>query len=163
MCGLAFSGKTTLAKAIVAQTGCRYVSLDEINAERGLGHGGDGIPISEWEKAHQIAMERMSAWMKSGRDILLDDTGNLRWLRDRYRAFAARHGYATQLIYVDVPVALIKQRIQANRLTGERHGIRAEILAGHLRTFEPPQPDEETLIYHPEENALEWLKNNFNL
>lgn len=163
MCGLAFSGKTTLAKAIAEFTGCQYISLDEINAERGLGHSGDGIPIAEWERTHHLAMKRMGAWMKSGQDILLDDTGNLRWLRDRYRTFAARQGYTTRLIYMDVPVTLIRERMQANRSTGQRHSIRAEIFAEHLRTFESPHPDEDTLIYHPDENVKEWIKNNFDV
>ena len=34
MCGLAFSGKTTLARAIVRRTDAAYVGLDEINRER---------------------------------------------------------------------------------------------------------------------------------
>jgi gluconate kinase len=35
MCGIAFSGKTTVAKELVQTIGCAYVSLDDINAERG--------------------------------------------------------------------------------------------------------------------------------
>jgi predicted kinase len=44
MCGIAFSGKTTVAKQLVQAVGCAYVSLDDINAERGL-HGGEGIAV----------------------------------------------------------------------------------------------------------------------
>jgi predicted kinase len=49
MCGLSFSGKTTLARKIVERLQCAYISLDDINAERGL-WGGDGISVGEWER-----------------------------------------------------------------------------------------------------------------
>jgi predicted kinase len=162
MCGLAFSGKTTLAKVIVDRLHCHCISLDEINAERGLGHGGDGIPIAEWENTHHIAMEKMTGWMKSGQDIVLDDTSNLRWLRNRYRTFSGQHGYKTRLIYSDVPVELIRQWMQANLAANERHGIRPDIFSEHLRTFEPPQPDEDTLVYRPEQELHNWVKKQFS-
>ena len=33
MCGLSFSGKTTLARKIVERLQCAYISLDNINAD----------------------------------------------------------------------------------------------------------------------------------
>jgi predicted kinase len=54
MCGLSFSGKTTLARKIVEWLQCAYISLDEISAERGL-WGGYGIPVEEWERTHALA------------------------------------------------------------------------------------------------------------
>jgi hypothetical protein len=59
MCGLSFSGKTTLARKIVERLQCAYISLDDINAERGL-WGGDGIPVEEWERTHALARERLA-------------------------------------------------------------------------------------------------------
>ncbi|MHC5676314.1 hypothetical protein [Nostoc sp.] len=32
------------------------ISLDDINKERGLDFGGDGISVEEWENTHQIAI-----------------------------------------------------------------------------------------------------------
>jgi hypothetical protein len=51
MCKLSFSGKTTLARKIVEWLQCANISLDDINAERGL-WGGDGIPVDEWKRKH---------------------------------------------------------------------------------------------------------------
>jgi predicted kinase len=53
MGGTAFSGKTTLAKELVSELGCAHISLDEINAERGM-FGGEGILAQEWESGHQM-------------------------------------------------------------------------------------------------------------
>ena len=44
LCGLAFSGKTTLTAALSRHLGAAVVSLDAINASRGL-QGGMGIPV----------------------------------------------------------------------------------------------------------------------
>jgi predicted kinase len=46
MGGIAFSGKTTVAEQLVQALGWGYVSLDDINAERGL-HGGEDIAVGE--------------------------------------------------------------------------------------------------------------------
>ncbi|RPH71198.1 MAG: hypothetical protein EHM78_08290 [Myxococcaceae bacterium] len=46
LCGPAFSGKSTVAAHLFRRWDFRVVSLDEINARRGL-HGGQGIPDAE--------------------------------------------------------------------------------------------------------------------
>src|SRR5688572_3242756 len=91
MCGLSFAGKTTLAREIVRLVGAEYISLDDINEERGL-YGGDGISRHEWEKTSFIAVERMAPVLEAGRDVLLDETLCFRWLRDRYVVVAGRCG-----------------------------------------------------------------------
>jgi predicted kinase len=98
ICGLSFSGKSTLARKIIERLRCAYTSLDDINAERGL-WGGDGIPVEEWEHTHALARERLATWMTIGKDALVDDVNNLRWLRDRWRAVASASGYRTVVIY----------------------------------------------------------------
>jgi len=101
MCGLPFSGKSTIAKAIVEYIGCNYISLDKMNEERGLGFGGDGIAADEWEMTHQIAINQLSALLKTG-DVILDDTCCFRWIRDRYRKCANSAGASTCVIYLNV-------------------------------------------------------------
>lgn len=106
MCGLSFSGKTTLARAVARPVGAEHISLDDINEERGL-RGGEGIPVEEWEKTSAIAIERAGALLAAGRDIVLDDTLCFRWLRDRYAAVAERHAAQFVLIYVSTPLSEI--------------------------------------------------------
>ena len=62
-----FSGKSTLARKIIERLRCAYISLDDINAERGL-WGGDGIPLEEWERTHALAREGLATWMGTGKD-----------------------------------------------------------------------------------------------
>ena len=62
LCGMPFSGKTTLGKSIAEYLSSPYISLDKINEARGL-YGGDGIPIEEWEKTHLLAMQQLQSLM----------------------------------------------------------------------------------------------------
>lgn len=161
LCGMPFSGKTTLGKTFAEYITASYISLDEINAARGL-FGGEGIPVEEWEKTHHLAMKQLKEIAPSQKDIILDDTNCFRWLRDRFRDLAAQYGYQTTLIFLDVPVASIEQRIRANDRTPTRHTVKPEIVAAMQQTFEPPQADENTLVYHPPQAMDIWLEQNFD-
>jgi hypothetical protein len=88
--------ETLLGINLRASLPCAYISLDNINAERGL-WGGDGVPIEEWERTHALAHERLATWMATGKDAVVDDV-NFRWLRDRWRAAARSSCYRTVVI-----------------------------------------------------------------
>ena len=160
MCGLSFSGKTTLARKIVERLQCGYISLDDINAERGL-WGGDGISVEEWERTHALARERLATWMFSGRDAVVDDVNNLRWLRDRWRAAANSSFYSTVVIYLDIPCTKLAQRRRMNQVTAERKGITEAVWVEHVRGFEPPGEDEHVLRYGLAEDAASWVIDRF--
>ncbi|MDF5734618.1 MULTISPECIES: ATP-binding protein [unclassified Nostoc] len=158
LCGLAFSGKSTLAKAIVNYLNCAYVSLDDINKERGLGFGGDGISVEEWENTHQIAIGLLDNLMQLEQDIILDDTNCFRWLRDRFREVAKRHNYKTKVIYLDVPLEEIYIRMQMNEQTKKRQGIKKEIFAQLIQNFQLPEVDENILLFNNEYTIQDWLE-----
>jgi predicted kinase len=160
MSGLSFSGKTTLARKIVEWLQCAYISLDDINAERGL-WGGDGIPVEEWERTHALARERLATWMATGKDAVVDDVNNLRWLRDRWRAAASAGGYRTLVIYLNIPHTELVARRRANQVTVERKGITEAVWTKHLSDFEPPGADEDVLRYGLAEDAASWVMNHF--
>src|SRR4029079_3355962 len=91
LCGLAFSGKSTLAAALSRLTGAVVVSLDEINASRGL-YGGMGIPDEDWGRTHTEALSLVEAALRAERSVVVDDTNCFRFLRDNYRQIADRRG-----------------------------------------------------------------------
>ena len=157
MCGLSFSGKSTLAREVARATGAELVSLDDLNAERGL-YGGDGIPVEEWERTSQLANERLRALAPSGRDVVLDDTSCYRWLRDRWRERAASVGYAARLVWVDVPPETILRRREQSERSADRRGIRDSVFAAHAESFERPQEDEAAARYDGAVPAREWVE-----
>ncbi len=163
MCGLAFAGKTTVAKAIVDNQNCAYVSLDDINRKRGLRFGGEGLPIEEWEKTHHIALARLEELMKSGHDIVLDDTNCFRRLRDRFRRLADRHGYETKVIYLDIPLDEIRRRMREKDETPERRVVKEHVFEILLQGFEPPEEDEVVLVFNQPNTLKNWLRTYFPL
>ena len=160
MCGMPFSGKTTLGKSIAGYLDVPYISLDEINEARGL-FGGDGIPVEEWEKTHFLAMQQTAKLIKSEVDIILDDTNCFRWLRDRFKNFASQHGYQTVVIFLDIPLATIKKRMEQNTITQVRHNVRRDIVEEMTKTFEPPQSDEKVIKYRANQSVEEWIAEHF--
>lgn len=145
LCGIAFSGKTTLAKELCEATGFARISLDEINAERGF-FGGEGLSSVEWERTHEIAQERMRSHMAEGRNIVLDDTNCFRWLRQRYSEFAHCYGYVPKIVYVEIPISEIQRRIDENGALPRRHTIAAAVFQDHVRNFERPDSDEKPIV-----------------
>jgi predicted kinase len=158
MCGLAFSGKTTLAHAIVGFTGATYLSLDEINRERGLPFGGDGLPVEEWERTHHAAIDRVKHLMPDRASIVVDDTSNLRFLRERFRTVAAEHSYDLVLVYVETTFDEISRRMQENARQEQRRPIRPEVFAEHVRTFERPTEVESAVVYRAGQPVEDWLR-----
>jgi predicted kinase len=156
LCGLAFSGKTTLARAIARLAGAEYVGLDDINEERGL-RGGEGIPVEEWERASGIAVARIERLLDAGRDVVLDDTLCFRWLRDRYAAVADRHAARFVLIYVSVSTQEIYRAMARNDAAPERNPIRPEVFEAHALSFEHPTAEERPVIYDRTVPVEEWI------
>src|SRR5262245_52215749 len=78
MCGVAFSGKSTLARRIADELSIALISLDAINHERGL-RGGEGMSIAQWEVTSAIAMDRLRRRLKEGESVVVDDTFSRRF------------------------------------------------------------------------------------
>ncbi|WP_241997702.1 ATP-binding protein [Kribbella sp. VKM Ac-2569] len=144
LCGTSFSGKSTVARILAPSLSASIVSLDEINERRGL-WGGDGIPVEEWMRTHELASGEVRGLLASGASVVVDDTSSPRFLRDGWRSLAAAAGTRFTLIYVDVDHATIRRRRAANRLDPRRRDVSDAVLDQHLADFEPPAPDEDAV------------------
>jgi predicted kinase len=160
LCGMPFSGKTTLGKSIAKYLNSPYISLDEINEARGL-YGGDGIPVEEWEKTHLLAMQQLQSLMPLRQDIILDDTSCFRWLRERFSNFVKQHDYQTIIVFLDIPLSIIRKRLEKNEETQARHRVRQDIIEEMAKTFELPQKDENVVKYSANQSIDEWIAEHF--
>jgi predicted kinase len=156
MCGLAFSGKSTLARSIAQDLDATLVSLDDINGERGL-WGGHGIPVEEWQRTHEVARARLRASWAANQTVVLDDTSNLRLLRDGYRELARAHSTPFVLVFIDTPLDDIEARRIEASVTGARRSVDDAVFAEHAASFEVPEVDEATLIHRPDDSLDEML------
>lgn len=144
MCGLAFSGKTSVARQVVASLGC--LSLDDINDERGL-WGGHGIPVEEWQRTHEVAHDRLRQSLRRHQCVVVDDTNNLRWLRDRLRDVAIQEGHTAALVYVKTPLEEIAARMQRAAEFGNRRVVESDVFEQHSKSFEEPTYDESPIVH----------------
>ncbi|MFK8052409.1 MAG: AAA family ATPase [Woeseiaceae bacterium] len=143
-CGLAFSGKTTLAKRLAAILDIPRVSLDDINSERGL-RGGEGMTDAQWEETSAIAVKRLSQILAVGQSVVLDDTLSHRFLRDRYRDVATNVRAGFVLLFVDTTLEEIDERMQKNHDQPVRHHVNSDVFAAHSDRFERPTIDEQAV------------------
>ncbi|MFI5733646.1 AAA family ATPase [Kribbella sp. NPDC051587] len=155
LCGTSFSGKSTVARTLAPRLGATVVSLDEINARRGL-WGGDGIPVEEWIRTHGEATAETRELLSTGTSVIVDDTSSPRFLRDAWRSLATEVEAEFTLLYVDIDHAVIHERRKANHATRQRQDVSDEVLAQHLADFDPPHPDESAVYLSSVDLASGW-------
>lgn len=156
MCGLAFSGKSTVARAIAQSIGAELISLDDINDERGL-WGGHGIPVEEWQRTHEVARTRVRSALAGERHVVLDDTSNHRLLRDAYRELALACDARFALVFVSTPCEDIRRRRAEASATGDRRPVDEAVFAEHAASFVKPEPDEAALVHRPDASLASLL------
>jgi predicted kinase len=155
MCGIAFSGKTVFSAKLAQVSSCVRISLDDINAKRGLNPCA-WLPPEEWTKTYDEALSRMKAEMEKKSTIVVDDSFCLRLLRDRFKSAADRFDYTTIVIFMDVSVTAARRRIAENRIGND---ISDSFFNDHIREFERPHPDENVLTFKSEAGNMDEFVN----
>ena len=129
MCGLSFAGKTTIARALAAHHGWRYLSLDAINTERGVGlaepeadQGGDVDALHDAQTAGRDGDDREDVGETEGDDERVDVD---------FRQFAPKQRFELRRI---IPMFLKYLERQPLRQPKHRLGIdlKTEILSQQL-------------------------------
>ena len=161
MCGLAFAGKTTLACTIAAQYSWRYISLDVVNTERGVGLDGNAIPSYEWTQTYAEAYRQVQEALQAGQSVVYDETNFLRSQRDQLRSSAALCRVETYVLYVATLEAEVRHRWQQNRITQQRSDVRDDDFALVVQQFEPPTTDESVIFYDPNIPVNIWIRQTF--
>ncbi len=134
----------------------RVISLDAINAERGLA-GGQGISLEEWAHTNDEAKRRVESALADGGTVVVDDTASPRFLRDGWRAVAEQSGAAFALVFLDTAADTIRARLLRNRDDVERPDVIDAVMADHLASFEVPEADETAVTVNSEDLSREEL------
>jgi predicted kinase len=156
LCGLAFSGKSTIARRVAAALGHALISYDAINAQRGF-DGGKAIADQDWEKTSMMAAMQARATLTAERGVVVDDTFSHRFLRERFRKLAESVGAPFVLLFVDTPLAVIEGRIADNARTGARAHIAPDVFAHHRDRFQFPDADETPVRLGSDADLDRWL------
>ena len=149
LCGLPFSGKTTLAKALIQKYGWEFVGLDEINRERGIGIDvSKAITPKEWDISYQLTFTRTAKLLSDGKTVIYDATNFTKEQRRKLVTIAENHGASAKIIYVDTPKAEVIKRWMENKEKTQRNDVREEDFMQVVNNFEAPSPEEHAIAFH---------------
>jgi predicted kinase len=156
LCGRSFAGKTTVASRLRDSAEFVVVSLDGINARRGL-RSGAGLSVDAWERTHQIAIAETRRVLRETGRVVVDDTSSLRFLRDRWRQVAIEERAAFRLVLLEVETSEWERRREQVRLSQSRPDVDDEVLRAHLTSFQDPGLDEDALVIRSDQEPRSWI------
>lgn len=158
MCGLGFSGKSTLAKKIAEYKNIELVSQDAIYFEKEKELDPNLTSDEEWELIWNISIDRIIEKLKEGKSVVYDSTNTKKEHRDRFRKIALENEAKVVVVYLQTPDKLLIERQMKNKETKERHDVKQEYLDQARRELEIPTEDENLFLFTPETNFEEWIK-----
>ncbi len=161
MCGLPFSGKTTLAHALADQYDCAHLDLDSLANLAGFSPE-EGIDHKQWGLLFSEAHQQLAALLHSGKSVVFDAVNYDRVGRDRLRAIAQENGSSVYVIYIQLPIRELQQRRHANRDNRQRPTSRDQDFVELARDFEIPAVEENLLVYDGVQPIAEWIKGHIS-
>jgi len=148
MCGLAFSGKSILARKIADYTSSDLVAFDKLwvekDKEKPVPEDADG-----WRYIRAVAQEKALGYLKAGNSVVYDDNNPRREHREELIKVAREAGVRAVIIYLDTPLDIIKTREEANKTLKERHDVEPENFQKVSQDMEVPASDENVVIFKP--------------
>ena len=157
MCGLGFSGKSTLAKKISEYKNAVLVSQDAIYFEKEKELDPSLSSEEEWKLIWNIAEERIVRALRAGNSVVYDSTNTRREHRERFRNVASSSGAESVVVLLKTPDEILTARQLKNKETKERHDVKQEYLDQARTEMEVPGEDEKVLVFTPESDLVEWL------
>jgi predicted kinase len=136
VCGLPGSGKTTHATALADQLGAIRMSADDWM---------DAMGVSLWDAdtrgdVEQLQWQLTQELLRDGHTVIIEWGTWARSERDALREGARHVGARVELHYLDVPVDLLWERIQARGL--ESPPMSKDQLDAYARAIDVPGEDE---------------------
>lgn len=158
MCGLVFSGKSTLARKIAEYTGAKIMAFDKLWVEK------DKVqPIPEsaegWRLIRKAGQEEVAKALQEGQDVVYDDNNVGFEHREELREVTREFGAKAVVVYLNTPMELIKEREAKNRDTGERHEVGPENFKKVVEQLQVPTTQENVIEFRPEMDIGRWLQN----
>lgn len=156
MCGLAFSGKSTLARKIAERTGSRLIAFDKLwvekEKEQHITKGDEG-----WHFIRKVAQDEIANTLREGQSAVYDDNNVQFEHREEVRKIARNLGVNPIVIYLNTPMELIRERGLINKTTGERHEVEPENFQKVIEQLEIPTSTENVLEFTPNTDIEEFL------
>lgn len=161
LCGIPFSGKTTLAKKITDKLNFKRIDLDEIKFKTyGSQVRDEEINQVGWDGIYQQMYKEIGEAFENGFSVV-HDTGNFTVQeRGLISSIAKKKSLPFHTIFMNIPVSLAKQRLEENRKTNKRFDISDESFLSAVREMEPPTNEENPIFYNYDQDIDEWVAKN---
>jgi predicted kinase len=161
VCGLSFSGKSTLGKAISERFGYEEVDVDEtkINLYGQRTQDEDLVP-EDWARIYTETDQLIENLLKSGKSVLDASRNFSKTERNIVKSIADKAGVPLITVYVDTPEQMARQRLLENRRKPTRREVTDKDFEDVIRAMEPPTADEHPLIFHHFNEIDGWLFEN---
>jgi predicted kinase len=157
MCGLAFSGKSTLAIKIAEHTGAMLIAFDKLwvdkEKEQPIPKGDKG-----WKFIRKVGLNKIAETLNEGTSVVYDDNNPRFKHREEVRDIARKLGVKETVIYLNTPMETIRARETTNKITGERHEVESENFQKTAQDFETPTPKENFLEFTLTTDLKEFLQ-----
>ena len=138
--GVSGSGKSTIGALLAQSLNLPFLDADLLHSPQNISKMKAGNALTDVDRAAWLASvaKHVAAWQVQGQAGVLACSA----LRRQYRRQIVGQGGGVQLIYLQAPITLIRQRLE------QRHGhfMPASLLASQFDVLEEPQPDERALL-----------------
>lgn len=161
LCGLPFSGKTTLAKKLIRRLGANLVSLDQLVEQAGLPHVDTSIPEKVWKQFKRKSHFLIKNYLKNGQSVINDSVNLTKKDRQHLRLMATKYNSEVRVIYFETPLSLAKRRWKLNKRYQKRFDIPEYIFEDAAIKLETPTDEENFLIYKKSFNFADWYNTHF--
>lgn len=163
LCGLPFSGKSTLAQKLVKRKNFTRIDIDEILFEMfGNDVNGEAIGKTGWDKVYHEMYKRIDETLKQGRTVVHDAGNFTRSERELAKQIADKQQITSLTIFVDTPRKKCQERLMKNRQTKERFDVTDASFDEAVRELEIPDKDENTLTVRQGAVIDYFLDKHFN-
>lgn len=133
LCGLPFSGKSTITNFLTEHYGFKKVSFDDICKSIELIENRFALP----EETMNLAFDQISLHLKTN-SVIWDALNDTRAKRDQIHEFALHNNAMPITLFVDVPIETIQERRKQSSLIKDRSLISDKNFDLKLKSFESP-------------------------
>lgn len=158
MCGLPFSGKTTLAKKVAERTGARLIAFDKVWADKKGELKPDLDKVEEWKTILNEAYSRIKETLSANKSVVYDDISVRKEHRDVLRTIAEQSKASFVIVYINTSMAEIKKREVKNRISKDRHEVESVNFGKALTQWQTPVGEEGVIEYKPDIDLDEWFR-----
>ena len=159
MCGLPFSGKTTLAKKFAEKTGAQLIAFDKVCADKKDKLKPDLDKVEEWKIILNEAHNKIKDALLSNKSVVYDDTNVRKEHREVLREIAKQYKASFVIVYLNTPMAEIKEREIKNMVSKDRHEVEPVNFKKALAQWQTPVGENGVVEYQPDIDLDKWFKN----